>query len=40
MNKFIECSDEIDAVVGEGLYAENGQFFHVATSDSSVAESF
>ncbi|WP_419962122.1 hypothetical protein [Psychrobacillus sp. BM2] len=40
MNKFIECSDEIDEVVGEGLYTENGQFIHVSTSDSSVANLF
>lgn len=40
LNKFIECSDEIEEVVGEGLYTENGQFIHVATSDSSVADLF
>lgn len=40
LNKFIECSDEIEKVVGEGLYTESGQFLQVATSDSSVADLF
>lgn len=38
--KFIECSDEIEKVVGEGLYTESGQFLQVSTSDSSVADLF
>lgn len=40
LNKFIECSDEIDAVVGEGFYKENGEFIYVATTDNAVAELF
>ncbi|WP_277587418.1 hypothetical protein [Psychrobacillus antarcticus] len=40
MNKFIECSDEIETVVGEGLYTESGQFIHVVTSDNTVANLF
>ena len=40
LNKFIECSDEVEKVVGEGLYTESGQFLQVATSDSSVADLF
>lgn len=40
MNKFIECSDEIETVVGEGIYIESGQFIHVVTSDNIVANLF
>lgn len=40
MNKFIECSDEIATVVGEGIYTERGQFIHVVTSDNTVANLF
>ena len=40
MNKFIECSDEIGTVVGEGVYSESGQFIHVVTSDDTVANLF
>jgi len=40
MNKFIECSDEIETVVGEGLYTESGQFIHVVTSDNTIANLF
>lgn len=40
MNKFIECSDEIATVVGEGIYSEKGQFIHVFTSDNTVAKLF
>lgn len=40
VNKFIECSDEIGTVVGEGIYSESGQFIHVVTSDNTVANLF